>query len=244
MALQSGPGDAARAFQGVTHIFFDVDGTLLTSSPTPVEIFRKALSDRGHAIDRSALAKVLRSPDVIVALIRPLTSGLEREFYRSVNARLLEHLGLHEDDVDLDALEGAFEHDVLYRPYPETIPVLRDLRAAGLRTGVVSNFTHRLPRVLKDTGLAPHLDTVTYSFETGAEKPHPKIFRNALARAGTTPEKVVMVGDSYDADYLGARRAGLHAVLLCRGGAAPNPCPSIGSLEELPRLLRPPHPRG
>lgn len=243
MASQSDSAPSDRALQGVTHVFFDVDGTLLTSSPAPAEIFRKALSERGHVVDRSVLTRALRSPDAIVALIRPLTSGLEREFYRSVNARVLEHLGLREDDVDPDAIEGAFEREVRYRPYPETVPVLKGLRAAGLRTGVVSNFTHRLPRVLKETGLAPHLDTVTYSFETGAEKPHPKIFRAALARAGTTPERVVMVGDSYEADYLGARQAGLHAVLLCRGSSTPNPCPAIGSLEDLPRLLGPRRPR-
>lgn len=226
------------ALQGVTHVFFDAGGTLLTSSPAPVEIFRRALSAKGHPIDSAALSRTLRTPDAIVALIRPLASSLEREFYRSVNARLLEHLGLREEDADLDAIGEAFERDPLYRPYADSVRVLRELHLAGLRTGVVSNFSHRLPRVLKETGLAPHLDTVTYSSEAGAEKPHPKIFHSALARAGATPERVLMVGDSYEADYLGARRAGLHAVLLCRGHAAPNPCPAIRSLEDLPDLLR------
>lgn len=225
------------ALEGLTHVFFDAGGTLLTSSPAPAEIFRNALSAKGHRVDRAALSEAIKTPDAIVALIRPLTSSLEREFFRSVNARILEHLGLRAEDADLDAIGAAFERDALYRPYPEAVRILRELRSAGIRTGVVSNFSHRLPRILKETGLAPHLDTVTYSFEAGAEKPHPMIFHSALARAGTTPEKAVMVGDSFEADYLGARQAGLHAVLLCRERRAPNPCPAIASLDELPDLL-------
>ena len=237
MASKPGSGTREDALRDVTHVFFDAGGTLLAASPAPAEIFRQALARKGHLLDRETLSSALRSPDRIVTLIRPLTSSLEPEFFRALNARLLEHLGLRGDDADLDDIHAAFERDVLYRPYPEALRALKDLKSAGFRTGVISNFSHRLPRILKETGLAPYLDTVTYSFEAGAEKPHPKIFRNALARAGASPERVLMVGDSYEADYLGARNVGLHAVLLCREGDRRNPCPSIRSLEELPPLL-------
>ena len=242
--MPSKPGSAERdAGNGVTHVFFDFDGTLVSASPGPVEIFRAALAKRGPLLDREAIVRTLRAPDRIVTLIQPMVRGRESEFYRSVNARLLEHMGLEADDAALDAIHAAFERDVVYRPYPDAVRALKDLRAAGYRTGVVSNFSHRLPEVLGGLGLAPYLDTVTYSFEAGAEKPHPKIFRTALARAGATPERVLMVGDSFEADYLGARNAGLHAVLLCRGGESPGPCPSIRSLEELAtRLPRAPAP--
>ncbi len=202
-----------------------------------MEIFRQALERKGKLVDRERITEALRSPELIVTLIRPLTASLEPEFFRSVNARLLEHLGLRAEDADLDDIHAAFQRDVVYRSYPEALHALRDLRGAGFGTGVISNFSHRLPRILKDAGLAPYLDTVTYSFEAGAEKPHPKIFRTAIARANVPPERVLMVGDSFEADYLGARNAGLHALLLCREGAVPRPCPGIRSLEELPPLL-------
>ncbi len=179
----------------------------------------------------------MRSPDRIVALIQPIVRGREADFYRSVNARIAEHMGLREDATALDDIRASFERKIVYRPYPEAIRTLKALRAEGYRTGVVSNFSHRLPQVLAELGLAPHLDTVTYSFDVGAEKPHPRIFKAALARAGALPERVLMVGDSYEADYLGARHAGLHALLLCRGGTTPSPCPSIRTLADLPGLL-------
>jgi len=237
--MASRPASAARddSLRGVTHVFFDAGGTLLTATPSPAEIFRQALGRKGKILDRDALAGALRSPDVIVTLIRPLTANLEPEFFRAVNARLLEYLGLRADDADLDDIHAAFERDVVYRAYPEALRALRDLKASGYRTGVISNFSHRLPRILREAGLSPYLDTVTYSFEAGAEKPHPKIFRAAVARANVPPERVLMVGDSYEADYLGARNAGFHALLLCREGHPRAPCPAIRSLGELPSLL-------
>lgn len=237
MASRPGYGEPDNALRDVTHVFFDVDGTLLAATPSPAEIFRRALERKGKLLDRDRVAAALRSPDLIVTLIRPLTSSLEPEFFRSVNARLLEYLGLRADDADLDDIHAAFERDVVYHAYPETLSTLKDLKAAGYRTGVVSNFSHRLPRILKEAGLAAYLDTVTFSFEAGAEKPHPKIFRTAVARANVPPERVLMVGDSYEADYLGARNVGFHAVLLCREGSRPGPCPAIRSLGELPTLL-------
>lgn len=223
---------------GVTHVFFDVGGTLVSASPGPAEIFRAALAKGGHFLDPATIARTLRSPDLIVTLIQPMVRGREPEFYRSVNARLVEHLGLPSDEVALDDIHASFEREVVYRPYPEALRALKTLKARGYHTGVVSNFSHRLPKMLRDLGLAPYLDTVTYSFEAGAEKPHPNIFRNALARAGAPPERVLMVGDSYEADYLGARQVGLHAVLLCREGPAPHPCPSIHTLDDLQTVLK------
>ena len=227
----------------VTHVFFDVGGTLVSSSPVPADIFREALRKRGHLIDPQTVARTLRSPDLIVTLIQPMLRGREADFYRSVNARLVEHMGLHADDAALDDIHASFEREVVYRPYPDAVRTLKALRSAGYRTGVVSNFSHRLPEVLDRLGLGPYLDPVTYSFEAGAEKPHPKIFRTALARAGAAPERALMVGDSFEADYVGARRAGLHAVLLCRAEAVSQPCPSITGLGELTRVLGGPRPR-
>ena len=55
-------------------------------------------------------------------------------------------------------------------------------------------------------------------------KPHPSIFQAALTQAGVIAEESLMVGDSLMHDVLGARRLGMRAVLLSRGGVPPG-CP-------------------
>ncbi len=221
----------------VTHIFLDVGGTLMFPEPSEADIFRRALASRGHAVDTNALSRLLRTPETIVSLIRPLTESRVAEYYRSVNARVIEHLGFESDEGMLDEIRQEFDAGVAWRPFPEAVEILRELRRAGYRLGVISNAPTTMEELLRRRGLAPYLDTITCSSEIGAEKPHPRIFHAALARAGIPPERALHVGDSFEDDYLGARRAGLHAVFLCRHGDPPGPCPSIRSLDGLPDLL-------
>ena len=239
MESRLGPAARDEALRDVTHVFLDVGGTLLYSEPTAADIFHRVLSARGHRIDRESIIRLLRTPESIVTLIRPFPAGREGDFFRAVNARVIEHLGLESDDPMLDEIHAEFDKGVAWKPYPEAVRILKDLRRAGYRLGVISNASHALPETLRKVGLAGFFDTVTYSFDVGAEKPDVRIFRRAVAQASAKEERCVHVGDSFEADYLGARRAGLHAILLQRHGEQPNPCPLIRSLEDLRDLLGP-----
>ncbi len=215
----------------------DKVGTLVYSDPSATDIFHRVLAARGHRMDRERIARLLRTPETIVTLIRPFPSGKEGTFFREVNARVIEHLGLDSDSTTLDDIHTEYEKGVVWKLYPESLAILRSLRDAGYRLGVISNASHSLPSILEKLGLAKYFDTITYSFDVGAEKPDVRIFRRAVAQANATEERCVHVGDSFEADYLGARRAGLHAVLVCREGEPPAPCPQVRSLDELTNLL-------
>jgi len=78
----------------------------------------------------------------------------------------------------------------------------------------VSNSNGTVEEGLTALGLRALLDGVIDSAVVGVEKPDPGIFRHALELAGARPERVVHVGDLHAVDVLGARAAGLHAVLL------------------------------
>src|SRR5690606_8076650 len=76
--------------------------------------------------------------------------------------------------------------------------------------------------------------------QVGVRKPDPRIFRMAAAAADCHPRELVHVGDEIEADVLGAKRAGVRAVLLDRHGrmdGAPADA-VIRSLTELPDLIR------
>ena len=100
------------------------------------------------------------------------------------------------------------------RVIPGVPDALRDLHAAGLKLVVVSNSDGTVEDGMEAAGLRPHLHYVVDSTVVGFEKPDPRIFEHALETAHARPERTLHVGDLYTVDVLGARAAGLHAILI------------------------------
>jgi putative hydrolase of the HAD superfamily len=155
---------------------------------------------------------------------------------------ILEEAGVAltpDTDAALTDLRAYHNRENLWELVPEDVaPTLERLRTAGLRLVVVSNANGRLRHLFDRLGLTDRVDVLFDSFEEGVEKPDPRLFEIALARSGAARETTVHVGDLYHVDVVGARAAGLHAVLLDAGrlydGAD---CPRIHRLPELCDLL-------
>jgi putative hydrolase of the HAD superfamily len=141
-------------------------------------------------------------------------------------------------ELDLGATEGALLAAIRFEPFPDAVPALRALRAAGVKLVAASNWDVSLHEQLDRTGLTPLLDGALSSAEVGAPKPDPEIFTRALALAGARPDEALHVGDDLEADVGGALAAGLEPVLIDRDGSlAPPPgVRRIASLAELPAL--------
>ncbi len=115
-----------------------------------------------------------------------------------------------------------------------TREALDRLRAGGLRLGVVSNADGRVEEALIAAGLRDCFEVVLDSALVGVEKPDPAIFRAALAALGVAPAEALYVGDLYDVDVVGARAAGMEAVLLVEDPAGAGPdCRRFASLAAL-----------
>jgi putative hydrolase of the HAD superfamily len=97
---------------------------------------------------------------------------------------------------------------------PELPPALARARDAGLRLGVVSNSEGRLASVLERLGIGAYFEVVVDSQLEGINKPDPEIFRRALARMQVLPERALYAGDIPEVDVLGARAAGMQAVVI------------------------------
>jgi putative hydrolase of the HAD superfamily len=110
---------------------------------------------------------------------------------------------------------------------------LARLRGAGLRLGVVSNSDGRVETALEAAGLRDYFDVVVDSALVGAEKPDPMIFRAALDALDVDPADALYVGDLYEVDVVGARAAGMDAVLLGAREPHPSGCRTAGSLAAL-----------
>ncbi|WP_414641195.1 HAD family hydrolase [Baekduia sp.] len=97
--------------------------------------------------------------------------------------------------------------------YPDAAPVLASLRARGIRTAAVSNVGFDIRPALAAVGVLEHLDACVLSYEVGAAKPDPAIFRAACAALDSPPHATLMVGDHPSADG-GATALGIRTLLL------------------------------
>lgn len=122
-----------------------------------------------------------------------------------------------------------------------TAAALGRLRASGIKLGVVSNSDGRVEDALRVAGLRDCFDVVIDSAEAGVEKPDPRIFHLALGRLGVAPAEALHVGDVYDVDVVGARAAGIEAVLVGTpaeaGGIGRADVPTARSVVELADAL-------
>ena len=96
------------------------------------------------------------------------------------------------------------------------VPELVEDLAVRFRLGVVTNTHHAsfIHTQLRAIGIARHMAVVVTSIEHGRPKPHPSIFRSALERLDCDAAAALFVGDSYEADYLGAKGVGVQALLI------------------------------
>jgi HAD superfamily hydrolase (TIGR01549 family) len=209
-------------------ILFDAGGTLihvdgerfcaaagLTYSP---EAFLKAEAEATGV----ARAWILRHPGSTDADRFPLFLD-----------RFLEALGVVERE-ERDAAAGriAREHrraNLWTGEVPGARQALAALQQRGYRLGVVSNADGRVQQLLDDAGLSAHLEIVLDSARVGLEKPDPRIFLAAAERLGLPASACAYVGDLYEIDIVGARAAGLRAILI---GA----CPAPGTVERIESL--------
>ena len=228
-------------------IFFDAGNTFLSMN---FERIAEVASDLG--LDCSGLqlerAEAAARPDISAALSAELQStegGTTFRFYLEAILTRLPAACL--DGVELAGMASGLaerlyvsgRNDLLWnRRLPGRREALERIRSLGYRMLVVSNSDGSMKRNVESIGLGQLFDALIDSETVGFEKPDPRIFDAALETIGARPERTVHVGDLYAADVVGARAAGVHAVLLDPWDDWPEvDCPKVADLAELAALL-------
>jgi putative hydrolase of the HAD superfamily len=128
---------------------------------------------------------------------------------------------------------------------PSILAAVDSLRAAGIRTAIVSDAGaddveswHRSP-------LGSRIDATIFSYQVGYRKPDPRIYKDALGAVGVAPMDAIFVGDGGSDEHTGARALGIRTVLVTRyyGRWWPEQIPARRALadwefEDVPAFVR------
>jgi putative hydrolase of the HAD superfamily len=143
---------------------------------------------------------------------------VDHGFWWTFHTYLLEELNLLEDglrEVLVENTQRSANWDVML---PGTREALERIRGA-YATAVISNADGKIEEVLRRCGIADCFQSITDSGIVGQEKPHPAVFQAALLAMGAQAADSLYVGDVYSVDHVGARNAGMQAILFDVAGA-------------------------
>ena len=132
-------------------------------------------------------------------------------------------------------LTKAWESSANFDLYEDVFPVLDELRAHGLKIGLISNGARDLAAFVAHHKL--DVDVAVGSRDHGWTKPHESIFRSALERLAVRADEAAMVGDSPEDDVEGARALGMRAFLIDRENRFPDEPERLPDLYALPAAL-------
>ncbi len=227
-------------------IFFDFYNTLVRFWPPLEEIQEASCRELGLLVTKEGIRQGYLQADQFfneenAASSLSLRSPQEREgFFATYEQLILEGAGL---DVSLGLASQVWDlasevpKDLVL--FDDVIPAFKVLKGRKLALGVLSNLRMDTDSLCRSLGLDSYLDFFLTSSDAGAEKPHPPIFKAALARAEVEPAEALHVGDQYQSDVLGAQAVGIRPVLLDRDGWHHDvkDCVKIKSLLDLDGVL-------
>ena len=103
---------------------------------------------------------------------------------------------------------------------------------------ITNGFEEVQYKKLKNSGIFHYFSTITTSEEIGLKKPNPIVFIKALEKASTSANHSVMIGDSFEADILGAKNIGMETIFFnYRNEKIPNGYKIINALSEIKSYL-------
>lgn len=217
-------------------MLFDAVGTVIRLREPVGETYARFAGEAGVALDPAAVQAAFvdqfrrQPPMLFPGLPAAAVAARERGWWFDLVRAVFAQAGAGAADLET-CFARLFDHyagAAAWQCAPGAAALLGALRERGLATGMVSNFDHRLHRVLDALGLRARLDVVVLPADAGAAKPDARIFAFALARLGVRAEETVYVGDDPDDDLAGAWRAGLRAIDMT----------ALPSLEALDPVLR------
>ncbi len=234
---------------GSTLLYTELDGQWEKIYPRMNADLLASLQAQGYALDGEAF--VQHFVETFVAMGRQRQADCLEVTAAQVLEQTLAELGAPPlpPSAQAQALRAYYAYgETLWRPMPGVYEVLPQLQAAGFRLAIISNASdsNNVWRLIDGARLRYYFDPIIISSSAGIRKPSPKIFNLVLDHWGLPASACAMVGDTLDADILGAQLCGLHNVWMSAHADRPDnrakrgeiiPEVEITALAELPGVL-------
>jgi putative hydrolase of the HAD superfamily len=164
-----------------------------------------------------------------------LATSEEREFqrWRDIVARVIDDVA--EQERCFEDLYAHFAQPASWRCFPDTGDALRELARAGYRLAVASNFDRRLDSVCDGLAELQPISLRVISATVGYRKPSREFYAALCRAADCRPAELLMIGDDFENDIVGAEQAGAAAVFIDRRGHSRGD--ALRTLRELPAFL-------
>ena len=220
--------------RGIEACVFDAYGTLFDFAGAT----RRCEEELGAQADR--LTTLWRDKQLQYTWLRA-AQGRHADFWQDTGDALdfsLETLGLERPTLRAKLMELY----LTLEPFPEVPSVLRQLKAAGLRTAILSNGSPRmLESAVKAAGLEGLLDPILSVEAVGVYKPHPTVYQLPVDRLGV-PVRAIAFQSSNAWDAHAASAMGMQVVWCNRYNQRAERLPGvpdreIRSLAQLPALV-------
>jgi len=219
-------------------IFFDAGNTLIFLNPSELlPIFREVGVEANEDLFWEA---EFRARLGLARTVEDGATGTEDHMWQAYFSELFSRCGVPSEQlahVGTRVKEVHAESHLWTHVDPATAPALEALKDQGYRLAVISNADGRVEGLIRDAGIHHFFEFVMDSAVVGVEKPNPEIFLRACDQMGVGPEESVYVGDLYPVDVLGARKAGMEAILLDPMGRLDYPVDRIPNVAALPGYL-------
>jgi putative hydrolase of the HAD superfamily len=198
----------------ITDIFFDLDHTLWDFDRNSELAFEKIFADNFLEIDFQEFSKVY-APINQACWKLYQNDEITSEDLRY--QRLRQSFDAIKQDISDDFIHQIAHHYIELLPknnhlFDGTIETLEYLKPKYNLHIITNGFEKVQYLKIKNSGIASYFSTITNSEMAGVKKPNPKIYEFALSLAKTQKATSVMIGDSIEADILGALDFGIDAI--------------------------------
>ena len=221
-------------------IIFDAVGTLIEPDPPVATAYARIGRRYGSGLDEAVVKERFHSAFAAVEdrdFAGDLSTSEEREHERWRKIVSLVFDDLEDTEACYRDLFEHFAQPSAWRCYDDVLPTLQDLKQAGFRLGIASNFDERLRSVLNGLPIGGLLELYVVSSTIGFRKPSPKFFEAIAGRAGVACERIVFVGDDRRNDIEPAIASGMTALQIDRQ-ASESSRDCLTDLREIPPRLQ------